>query len=253
MLSESSPVTTVTSDTSADSDGSYVSLISSTTRAYKWMIVSCLTEAKNVDGLLDISVGASGSEVVFLSDRLVSSGNHTFPRKMSQIFYYPVDVASGVEIRARIQDTSSSGIGWGVKVMFSNVLPPLGTPNLMDSSNIISVSSASGSDTYGSYVNMITSLAHDTKWLLIGVGTTNAQSAVFTMEFGIGVGNPPTGTDEIAEFGNQHAADSGGQGSHTSRSMLVPCNFSSGDQLQIRVKDTKSGIVAYKFSINALG
>lgn len=252
MLSESSAFVSVTSDTSADSDGAYVRLIASTSRAYQWMVISCTSGTASVTGLLDISVGASGNEVEFLSDRMLRSGSYTFPRKFSHLFWLPVTVASGVEIRARVKDTSSSGIVWNTKIMLSDVGPPdTGTPTKLDAAKV-NVTSSSSADTYGSYVNLITSAAHTGKWLLIGCGSTVVASNV-SPQFGIGVGNPPTGTDEIDAYGFVKQNDGGGQGSAMSQSILLPCDFAQGNQLQVRVKDDIASALTYNFSIQLLG
>jgi len=253
MLSESSPFTNILSFASADTDGDYVRLIESTNVAYKWMLVSIFTGTQSVTGLLDISVGADGFEVEFMSDHLLHVHQGPFPRKMSTAFFMPVDVAAGSEIRARIQDTSGSAITWSMKVMFSNVSPPNGTPTLADFSDTVLVTSGVAADTYGSYANLITSAAHAGKWLLIGVGNTSALVGNNELEFSIGVGNPPTGTDAIDEFGQIHARDAGGGTAFTSKSMLVPVDFALGNQLQIRVKDNHTSAVNYQFSINLLG
>lgn len=253
MLSESSPFTNILSFASADTDGDYVQLIASTNVAYKWMIVSIITGSQSVTGLLDISVGADGFEVEFMSDHLLHVHAGPFPRKMSTTFYIPVNVAAGSEIRARIQDTSSSAITWRMKVMFSDVGPPNGTPTLAAFSDKVTVTSGLGADVYGSYVNLITSAPHAGKWLLIGVGTSSAVVGFNEVEFSIGVGNPPTGTDAIDEFGQLHARDAGGGTAFTSKSMLVPVDFQAGDQLQMRVKDTSPSAIAMDFSINLLG
>lgn len=253
MLSESSPFTSVLSFASADTDGDYVQLIPSTNVAYKWMIVSIITGSQSVTGLLDLAVGSDGNEVEFMSDHLLHVHAGVFPRKMSTIFYLPVDVAAGSEVRARIQDTSGSAITWVTKVMFSNVGPPPGTPTLADFSDKVIVTSGVAANTYGSYVNLITSAGHAGKWLLIGVGSSQAVTGFNELEFSIGVGNPPTGTDAIDEFGNIHARDPGGGVAYTSKSMLVPVDFALGDQLQIRVKDNHTSTAVYHFSVNLLG
>lgn len=249
MLSESSPFTNILSAAQVDTDGSYVELISSTARAYKWMIVSILTNQTTLEGLLDIAVGST----VFLSDHLLYVHAATFPRKMSTTFYVPVTVAASSQIRARIQDTSSSAITWSIKVMFSDVTPPVGTPTKMDKSGKVIVTSSSSIDTYGSYVNLITSAAHAGKWLLIGVGQSQSLIGNNEVTFGIGVGNPPSGTDEIDEFGSIHSRDAGGGVAYMTKGMLVPCDFAEGDQLQIRVKMNKAEAIAMHFSINLLG
>ncbi len=252
MLTESSPYTNIVSDTMVDSDGAYVRLIESTSRAYKWMCVSIATTQQSITGLLDLSVGGAGSEVNFMDDRMLGVRAGPFGRKSAHLFYFPVDIASGVEIRARIQDDNASGITWRMKVMFSDVGPPAGTPTLMDSTDVRVLVNSSTADVYGSYVNLITSTAHDAKWLLIGQGRGGGASNADT-EFSIGLGNPPTGVDEIDEFGLIGYNDGGGGQANTSRSLLIPCDFPAGSQLQARVKDSNNATLGYWFSVQVLG
>ncbi len=248
MLTEASPFTTITSDSSADSDGAYVQLIPSTLRAYKWMIVSIGTGQQSITGLLDIAVGSTE----FVSDRMLGVRAGPFPRKNSHIFYFPVDVAAGVEIRARIQDTSTSAIGWRMKVMFSDVGPPSGTPTQLDSNSRVLITSGASADLYGSYVNLITSTAHAAKWLLIGPGRPGTGATVET-EGSIGVGGPPTGIDAIDEFGMIGYNDGGGGNANTSTSFLMPADFAAGSQLQVRVKDNSNIAIGYWFTVQVLG
>ncbi len=49
------------------------------------------------------------------------------------------------------------------------------------------------------------------------------------------------------------SSDAGSGGAHSGNSILVPCDFKTGDQIQVRVKDSRAGATAYNFSINALG
>lgn len=253
MLSESSPYTDIISAASADADGSYVQLIASTSVDYKWMIVAAMTGQQSVTGLMDLSLGSSGNEVEFMSDHLLHVHAGTLPRKLSTLFYFPVDIPSGSEVRGRIQDTSTSAITWSTKVMFSNISPPNGTPTKMDTSSKVAVITGGSADVYGSYVNLITSAAHAGKWLLIGVGSDQGLVGFNELEFSIGVGNPPTGTDEIDEFGEIHARGAGGARAFTTNSMLLPVDFSQGDQLQIRAKDQDNGANTLQFSVNLLG
>lgn len=93
----------------AHTDSGWVQLIASTGFNYRWMCLGVghgtFALAASTDWLIDLAVGGSGSEQVFMSDLVFSSGataDSPIPGGMS----FPVAVASGSRVSARIRSNN---------------------------------------------------------------------------------------------------------------------------------------------------
>ena len=94
-----------TANTAAHTKGAWSQIIASTSAEGSWLHVSCSafnTAATNTASLLDIAIGASGSEVAIISNVAVGGASATY-------FTFPVQIPSGSRLSARIQSVVTGG------------------------------------------------------------------------------------------------------------------------------------------------
>jgi hypothetical protein len=108
---ERSASTTVTADAVAHTKGAWTELIASTDAASRWLFVDMVSAANatNTGMLLDIGTGASGSETVRIAN--IGAGHKGLTNAFevqSTGMLFPLNVASGTRIAARIQAITAS-------------------------------------------------------------------------------------------------------------------------------------------------
>jgi hypothetical protein len=94
-----------TANTSAHTKGAWSQIIFSTPAQGSWLHLSCTafnTTATNTATLLDVAIGASGSEVPIISNVAVGGAASTN-------FTFPVQIPSGSRLSARIQSVVTGG------------------------------------------------------------------------------------------------------------------------------------------------
>jgi len=94
-----------TANTAAHTKGAWSQIIASTSAQGSWLHVNCSafnTTATNTASLLDIAIGASGSEVAIISNVAVGGAASTY-------FTFPVQIPSGSRLSARIQSVVTGG------------------------------------------------------------------------------------------------------------------------------------------------
>lgn len=92
-------------NTTAHTKGAWSQVISSTPANGSWLHVSCTafnTAATNTASLLDIAIGASGSEVAIASNIAVGGAAGVY-------FTFPIKIPSGSRLSARIQSVVTGG------------------------------------------------------------------------------------------------------------------------------------------------
>jgi hypothetical protein len=106
VLTQDSSTTTVTADSSANTKGAWIELISSTTANSSFMVLnlnSFQSTGVNTASLLDIAFGASGAEVPILENLAVGAAGS------ANLIPLPVKIPAGTRVSARIQSVVSGG------------------------------------------------------------------------------------------------------------------------------------------------
>jgi hypothetical protein len=94
-----------TANTSAHTKGAWQQIIASTAAQGSWLHINCgafNATATNTASLLDIAIGASGSEVPIISNVAVGGAAAVY-------FTFPVQIPSGSRLSARIQSVVTGG------------------------------------------------------------------------------------------------------------------------------------------------
>jgi hypothetical protein len=178
---------------SANTKGSYSAAISSTARNASGLIAYLEVLSATADYLLDIAIGAAGSEQV-IAENLIFSGA-TYSTRTTSVVHLPISIKAGTRISCRIQSTTGSAtatisislINFDTRIPSYSKMTTLGA-NTADSGGI-SIDTGGVSGTYGSYTEISASISDNFKAIAVGIGNqvNNArQTTFFTVRVGIG-------------------------------------------------------------------
>ena len=188
---------TVTADTAAHTKGAWSQLIASTSAntSYIYFLVgSVSTTNTDTSTLIDFATGASGSEVAFASNICVGGA-------VSTIAAFPIKIASGQRISARIQSVVTGGKTASVQTIAMDTGDYNNAPTSVD---VIGADTATSTGTAfsgasGTWVEATasTSRAYKAVGITVAVQDSNTANVVNAL-YTVGVG---ASASEI-EFGN---------------------------------------------------
>lgn len=95
--------TSVTAAGTANTKGTYTTLIASTAYAVKGILIQPGTAGAGLDYLIDIAIGAAASEVIIIPDLMTGSGTGSISRQPP--WFFPIAIPAGSRISARSQCT----------------------------------------------------------------------------------------------------------------------------------------------------
>lgn len=163
----------VTASGSANTKGSYAELIAAVSVEVVALDINLRMTTTNADSLIDIAVGAAGSEQDIISNVLVGGRQGIRTDKM----WVPIRIPNGTRISARIQSsTGSSAISVGIVVWGQSFPPssPLGRITTYGADTIdsggVSVDPGAVANTKGAYSEVVASTGNEIKMLWMSVG-----------------------------------------------------------------------------------
>ena len=115
--------TTITSNGSANTKGSWTQLVASTSSDTCWVLINTLSKTWAAAGYgvaVDIGVGSSGNEIVLIPNVLTASDDATY--NISTSVGFPVSIPSGTRISARCQDSVGGEVCYVNLIMFDGAL-----------------------------------------------------------------------------------------------------------------------------------
>ena len=138
LIDSNSVGTVVTADSTPHTKGSWTQLVASTSAEINCLVVTIVAVALNATdtaSLLDIGVGASGSESAVAENIAVGGAGVSIPAAHSIHFVLPVKIAAGSRIAARLQSLVGSrsgtvtvnGYNFGATQAIPTTLDVLGT------------------------------------------------------------------------------------------------------------------------------
>jgi len=201
-----SAITTVTANTTANTKGSWTQLVASSSGNTSFIVVqanSISATATNTATLLDIGTGASGSETTIIGDVAVGAAGSA-SQGVSNIYGVPFKVASGTRISARIQSVVAGGKTASITAFLMDLGNYDTAPTSVDvigadtaNSKGISFSGASGS-----WTEAIASTSRAYRAVCCVLSSHNSDIAGLTITWDVGVG---ASGNEVA-FGNGRAS-----------------------------------------------
>lgn len=194
-LGVSTQITTVTAHASANTKGSYVEIVATTSFPSIGLLFSFEQGSLSGDALLDIAIGAGGSEQPIIENMLVSGVS---PLRLGASIFIPISIPSGSRISMRMQSAT------GGQAIFAALYPVGGslltTGGFHRSVNLGANTGDSGGvqvdpggtiNTKGAYSELSSSLAIPVSYVLVMLGNQSnsvVSNARWNMDIAIGAG-----------------------------------------------------------------
>ena len=191
----------IPSAASANTKGSWVQLTASAPFASAGFFVGFGNGDASTDLLVDIGVGAAGSEQVVVSNILVSIGSG-FASSATDVFF-PLAVAEGQRLAARCQASAANGdIDMGLQLCAGDFFSQLGLgrattygANTADSGGV-SVDPGAVANTKGAWSEISASITNPIRYMLICIG--GQANAVMTSSFNLlDIGMGAAGSEQV--------------------------------------------------------
>jgi hypothetical protein len=203
---------TVTASTAAHTKGAWTELIASTTSVVTALqvIVGGISQSTiNTATLLDIGIGASGSEIAIAENIAVGGAVRTATLDLDGIsMLLPCDIPSGARISARIQSVVTGGKTASVIVRTQN----LGSPTDIEvlGADVVTSQGASLAGASGSWTEIVASTSVSYKAVGIVPSMHSSAIATFAGLYTVGVGSAgsetPLGFIEMFNFAQEGVA-----------------------------------------------
>lgn len=178
----------------ANTKGTYVTLIASTAYATKGIMIQPGVASAGFDYLIDIAIGAAASEVIIIPDLMTGSGTGSISRQAP--YFFPIAIPAGVRISARSACTLASA-NVRLKVHLVGDLPggmePFGKVMrygiVAATSQGTTIDPGGTANTKGAWVALTASTTYATKalfWDQSNLVQTTRTSADWLLDIGVG-------------------------------------------------------------------
>lgn len=249
--------TLVAPSSTADTKGSWVELVSSLPQDVVGFILSIVPSDPGINSLMDIGIGASGSEQVILANYLIDSSVSSNLTGLHYL-YVPLALPAGTRVALRSQEGVS--YGFGMSIGFTGVGPTFLSPagfqicdtygaNTGDSGGT-SVDPGASLNTKGAWVQLSAS-CEDINYLIVSLGgqENSARTACWwAMDIGIGGAG-----SEIVVVENLIARASGIVDEVKPAVMAFPVNIPAGSRIAVRSQCTINNAVDRIFDVILYG
>lgn len=197
-----SGVRALSASATANTKGAWLELIASTAEDFDRLLVMFSQATSNVSHLLDVGIGAAGSEVVIAPDIHTSAGNNA-----SEWFEVPRSIPAGTRIAVRNQcSTASSQLRVGVVGSKGGWFTPQGGGDIAAygaataDSGGTSIDSGATANTFGAWVQLTASTGADVKALAVRTGGKNNVTPTTgqgLLQIGVGAAAAEVGLFEV--------------------------------------------------------
>lgn len=186
------PTVTVSIGAVPQTKGAWSQVIASTTGnigAIRLRIIASYAGGGTGNGcLMDVGIGAAGSEVVIISN--IAVGGATNQIFGGIIIDLPIAIPSGSRVALRAQSNRTASSSFSVQVTFAAPADPQTTPSSLDSLGVSTETSAGRtmSGASGTYVQIISPTTKDYQALIIvpSLTVSTATSAIVTYTVAVG-------------------------------------------------------------------
>jgi hypothetical protein len=234
----SSAAVTLTANSSAHTKGNYAQLVASTSADASFLLLvldSFNTTATNTASLIDVAVGASGSETNIATNIAVGGAAQVPGSSGGVIIAFPIKISSGTRLSARIQSVVTGGKTGRVFAFVIDAGDYATAPTTVD---VIGTDAATSKGTEfsgssGTWVEAVASTAQAYRAVGLVCSLHDSDSANNTsLVFDVGVG---ASGSEVAIGNTRYAINNNEQSANLAPfSCLFGRNIPSGSRLAVK-------------------
>ena len=253
VVSGSSVNVIVFANSTANTKGAWAEIHASTPYPIEgfWLSLDYGNNTANRDQLIDIGIGASGSEVV-----LVSNIYGTYDAGSTHLYYIPLSVPAGTRISARSQSNSNRQAGVQIIPNYGSFynLPTYGRAttygeNTTDTGGV-EVDPGGTVHTKGAWVEITASTTYPIKGLTIHTGSKfNGTMVAASWLLDLGVGAAASEVIQIADLSMQSSASETMQPHGGTLSCAIP----AGSRIAIRAQSNINNATDRLFDATLIG
>jgi hypothetical protein len=192
------------------------------------------TNGSDTSALLDIGVGASGSETVIV-ENIGIGGNHNLANSPLLEYAVPIQIPSGTRISARIQSVISGGRTAGILTRVYDMGDYATAPTTVDTIGA-DTSTSQGTNMSGSsgtYVQIIASTSRAYRAVIIAPNISANGTATVLVTYTLATGGSGSEVDVAARSFNYSDAEFVYDGGNSS-STLIAENVPAGTRLSVK-------------------
>lgn len=194
--------TAVVAPATANTKGSWIELTSSTTMNASSIVLTVQKVSAAGTFLLDIGIGASGSEQIVLSNVLVAIQNYSEDRNPSTHLRIPLAIPEGTRIAARVQHSSTAepSLYCGLMLEYGRVSSCGGITTYGDNttdSGGSSVDSGAVANTKGSWAEITSATTEDVKGLFFCISNGGNIRENYKKQWLMDIGIGGAGSEEV--------------------------------------------------------
>jgi hypothetical protein len=243
-VTSTSLLTTVTASTTTHTKGAWAQMIAATTFEASWLQVhlgqtGVAVAASNSQTLLDVGVGASGSEQVVVPN-IAIGGSLPFAS-----WLFPLVVPSGSRIALRIQSAvASKNVTAGVMVMGGGMGLESGSrATTYGAATATSIGTVLAAPTVvntaeGAWTVISASTTNPMRWLVVGISAPNtATASIGNALVDVGVGASLAESTVISDIA---VAITGNEDVNHHRPLTFPVSIPAGSRLVARYRGTST-------------
>jgi len=264
-VTASSVGTTITSSSTANTYGSWTQLVASSAIDCCWLVISSTTVFANTanDIVIDIGVGASGSEKVIIS-AIHTIGNNAWPSLTR--FAFPCQIAAGTRIAARSQSNGTSQGAYVQVTLFDGEWNALeGAEGVVDTYGFQSGTTLGAAidpgatvNTKGSYTQLTASSTADLLGFMLAFDFQNdTAGAGVQNQFLLDIATGASGSEKvlIPNIAFNFMSDGAGDGCYIKPEFIpfIPCPIPSGTRIAARAQATINTATTRVFGLTFYG
>lgn len=192
--------------------------------------------------LIDIGIGAAGSEIVLIPDLMFSAQPFG---KDSPAYYFPISIPAGSRIAARQQCSAASSDA--VHVMAHLLRGPKLSAGKVEACGVVTADSGGTSidpgataNTKGSYTTLIASTAFDYKGIIMAHGTQQTDRQTYHISWLTDLAVGPAGSEQIV-FGDWWTFIDGSDNNTpgNTQTPFIPLTIPAGSRLSARCQSNQ--------------
>lgn len=247
--------TTVTASTSSNVKGTWAAISTSTPiHAHGFLLHAGNPNNFNADNvMLDLGIGASGSEQVRVPNLFLSSCGASWSPGLDEfLFFFPLALPAGTRVSGRIQQADAGGYGGGTLDLSLHLLSqgwnassPVGqvlalNATTANTTTTLLTSGGSG-NSYGAWTQMVASTSVPLHALILTLGGNDTGQVLYYLDIGVGA----SGSEQVILPALRCARDNGTQRLGPRVLGPLPVSIPAGTRVSARLQASQASRSIY--------
>lgn len=240
-LAASTDLVALSGGAANNTKGAWTQLLAATAFDAHAMLLVFNDPDASFNGLVDIGIGAAGSERVLLPDLYIRTETNKFVGRLM----VPIAIPAGTRLSARLQaDSTVRVIDVGATLFARGFLPPYGLQRaevygvFVSSSSATSVDPGATANTKGAWAQIVASTSRPIRYLVAFISPNDGaqlQDNGWLIDLGIGT----SGQEKVLIPNIPSTSDNADEPEHQ-QYLCLPCHIPAGTRIACRAQSTST-------------